>query len=114
MIMNTCCSYDFERHGEAAVVEAIANAAEISETIATNIQHILDERHGDYEMDKMGEETEFASDSHYQEDIELGEEWRYFERSLKTETRFFNKHAQATLGAVFEGLADHETRDGRE
>jgi hypothetical protein len=68
-------------------------------------------------MAAMGEECEFDSDCYYEEkgpnDIEFCEEWWSFERSLKTETRFFNKHAQATLGNVFEGLADHETRDGR-
>lgn len=68
-------------------------------------------------MAKAGEECEFASDSYYTgigpNDIEMREEWRGFEHSLKTEARFFNKHAHAALGAVFEGLADHETRDGR-
>jgi hypothetical protein len=109
-------SYDFERHGEP-VVWAIAGAAGIDEAPATDIQQILQERHSDWEMAQMGEECEFDSDSHYEEkdpnDIEMREEWRYFERSLKTETRFFNQHGQATLDAVFEGLADHETRDGR-
>jgi hypothetical protein len=109
-------SYDFERHGEP-VVWAIAGAAEMGEAPAIDIQQLLHERHSDLEMAQMGEECEFDGDSHYEEkgpnDIEMREEWRYFERSLKTKARFFNKHAQATLGAVFEGLADHETRDGR-
>jgi hypothetical protein len=34
-------------------------------------------------------------------------------RGLKTETRCFNQHVHATLGAVFDGLTDHETQDGR-
>jgi hypothetical protein len=108
--------YDWEREGEQAVW-AIANAVGIEEPPATDVQNVLEERHSDFDMAAMGEECEFDSDAYYEEkgpdDIEFREEWWGFERSLKTETRFFNKHAQATLGSVFEGLADHETRDGR-
>jgi len=108
--------YDWDREGEPAVW-AIANAAEIEEAPATDVQKVLEERHSDFDMAAMGEECEFDSEAYYEEkgpnDIEFREEWWGFEQSLKTETRFFNKRAQATLGSVFEGLADHETRDGR-
>ena len=109
--------YDWERHGDP-IVSAIANAAEIDEEPAADVQKIIrGGRHADFEMAKMGDECEFASDAHYEEkgpnDFELREEWRYFERSLKTETRFFNEHALATLRSLFDGLADHETRNGQ-
>jgi hypothetical protein len=115
MLRDKESNYDWARHGEE-IVWAIANAAEVDEKIATDVQQFLGERHSDYEMAKMGEECEFASDSYYESkgpnDIELRENWRYFEESLKTETRFFNRYAEATLAGVFEGLADHETREG--
>jgi hypothetical protein len=108
--------YEWSRHGEG-VVWAIAEAAEVDEAVATDVQKLLEERHSDFESAQMGDECEFDSDSHYEskgpDDIELRENWRYFERSLKTETRFFNRSGEMTLASIFEGLADHETRGGR-
>jgi RES domain-containing protein len=108
-------SYDWERHGDP-IKWALVNAADVSETIAEDVQKILEERHGDFDADAMGEETPFASDSYYEEvkadDIALRQEWRNFENSLKTESRFFNKGAEAVLFALFEGLTDHETFAG--
>jgi hypothetical protein len=116
MIRDKEISYEWDRHGEP-IIWAIANAAEIDESIASDVQAILEERHSDLEMAKMGEECAFDSDSYYEakgpNDIELREGWRYFERSLKTEARFFNRYAQSTLGKLFDGLADHATREGR-
>jgi hypothetical protein len=116
MLKDKESNYDWSRHGEE-VVWAIANAAEIDEQIATDVQQLLEEHHSDFEMAQMGEECEFASDSYYEpkgpDDIELRESWRYFEQSLKTQARYFNRSAEATLAGVFEGLADHETREGR-
>jgi hypothetical protein len=84
--------YDWERKGEP-VLYAIMNAAEIPEAAAHDIQKILEDRHADIESARMGEETEFASDSHYEEkgvDVSYWqEEWQNFERSLTTEARFF-------------------------
>ena len=116
MLRDKESSYDWDRHG-SPVVDTIAESAGIDDSIATDVQKILEERHADMEAAQMGEECEFDSDSHYEEkgpnDIELREGWRYFERSLKTEARFFNRYAQATLGKLFDGLAEHATRDGR-
>jgi len=116
MLRDRESNYEFERHGEE-VVWAIANAAEIDEAIATDVQKILEERHADFDKAKVGEECEFDSESYYEakdaNDIELRHEWRYFEHSLKTESRFFNKHAEGVLGSLFEGLAEHETFDGK-
>lgn len=99
------------------VIDAIANAATVDEDIAKHVQQILDGRHEDWDMIKVGEETEFADDSYYEEigadDVEYHEQWRGFEASLKTETRYFNKTAHATLTTVFEGVAEHVTFQGR-
>ncbi len=108
--------YGGEREGEP-VVYAIGSAAEIDEAPAEDIRRVLEDRHGDFERDQMGEEGPFDEGSHYIEkevdDIELQEDWRYFEDSLKTEARFFNGSAEAILKRVFAGLADHKVHDGK-
>jgi len=108
--------YDWEREGEP-VVYAIASAAEIDVAPAEDIRQVPEDRHSDFERDQMGEEGPFDEGSHYVEkeadDIELQEDWRYFEDSLKTEARFFNGPGEAILKKVFEGLADHKVHDGK-
>lgn len=65
----------------------------------------------------MGEETEFGSDSHYEErgtsDQAWQDEWRDFERSLKTEARFFSRTAATHLASIFEDIASMYSSDGR-
>ena len=108
--------YDWCRQGEP-VVYAIGSAAEIDEAPAEDIRRVLEDRHGDFERDQMGDEGPFDEESQYVEkeadDIELQEDWRYFENSLKTEARFFNGPAEAILQKVFERLADHRVHDGK-
>jgi hypothetical protein len=108
-------SYEWERHGDP-IKYAIVNAADVTEKIAEDVQQILEERYADFDADAMGEETPFAGDSYYEEvkadDVDLRHEWRNFENSLKTESRFFNKGAEAVLAALFEGLTDHQTFAG--
>lgn len=109
-------SYDWSRHGEP-VSDVISNLAEIGEDLASDVQWILQQRHADYEMAKMGEECPFASDSYYEESrvniAGLQSEWQYFEESLKTESRFFSTVAEATLSSIFAGLTEHKTWKGR-
>lgn len=108
--------YEWERDGEP-VVWAIANAADIPEQATQDIQSILDDKHGDFDAAAMGEETEFCSESHYEEkgpsDHMWQEEWLYFERSLKTEARFFSRAAAAHLASIFGGIDKMSTTDGR-
>ncbi len=109
-------TYDWERDGEE-VVSAIENAAKIPEQAARDIQAILDDEHGDFDAAAMGEETEFCSGSYYEEkgpsDHGWQEEWRNFERSLKTEARFFSRSAAAHLASIFNGIDKMSTTDGR-
>ncbi|WP_054209053.1 hypothetical protein [Bosea vaviloviae] len=60
-----------------------------------------------------GDETEFSSDSYYEEkgsSIEAWhQDWTAFERSLKTEARFFSQAAAKHLVSVF---GDIETMRG--
>jgi RES domain-containing protein len=107
--------YIWERDGEA-VVRAIANAAEIPEQAAQDIQAILDDKHADFDAAAIGEETEFCSESYYEEkgpdDQVWQEEWRHFEHSLKTEARFFSHTAAAHLASIFKGIDKMFTIDG--
>ena len=109
-------SYEWYRHGEP-VIDAIMNAAEIPQTAAEDIQKILADEHEDFDLAAMGEETEFADDSYYEEkgatDQTWQEEWRAFENSLKTEARFFSRTAARQLASIFEGIDELRTRDGR-
>jgi hypothetical protein len=109
-------SYEWERSGEP-VVDAIESAAEVPRGAAEDIQTVLDDRHGDFESAAMGEETEFAGDSYYEEkgpsDFEWQEEWRAFEQSLKTEARFFSRSGAVHLASVFGDIDKLTTKCGR-
>ncbi len=109
-------SYEWNRHGDD-VVYAIQNAAEVSDDAAADIQLILEEEHSDFDSAAMGEETEFASDSYYEEkkvsDGAWRDEWRQFENSLKTEARFFSRTAAAHLAALFDRIDDLRTGQGQ-
>jgi hypothetical protein len=97
-------NYDWERAGES-VIDAIESAAEIPRQVAADIQAILGDRHGDFDSAAMGEETEFSSDTYYEEKgtntSAWQEEWRTFENSLKTEARFFNQTGAMQLATMF-------------
>ncbi len=108
--------YDWERDGDP-VLNAIMNAADMPEAAAHDIQKILEDKHYDVDAARMSEETEFSSGSYYKEkeadDWHWQEAWREFERSLKTEARFFNQSAASHLTSVLEGIDAMRTRDGR-
>lgn len=108
--------YDWERDGES-VVWAIANAADIQEPVAQDIQTILDDQYADFDTSAIGEETEFCSESYYEEkgssDYVWQEEWRDFERSLKAEARFFSRTAAKHLASVFGRIDEMFSTDGR-
>lgn len=116
MLSDKESDYDWERHGEE-VIYAIMNAAEIPEEAASDIQHVLEDRFSDFDAAKVGEETEFASDSYYEEkgtDVALWQdEWHSFERSLKTEARFFSRTSAEFLNTIFKEIDGMQTRDGR-
>ena len=107
---------DWERKGEPAVC-AISLAAKIDEKPADDIRKILELRDCDVEAGHMGEESPFAEKTHYLEkepdDVEYLENWRYFENSLKTQTRFFDRAAEAILDDIFEELDTHCSPDGK-
>lgn len=116
MLSDRESEYDWERDGEP-VTDAIMNSADMPEEAARDIQQLLGDRHDDFESAKIGEETEFSSDSYYEEkgtdDREWQAEWATFERSMKSEARFFSRVAVEHLSSVFAGIDALESRDGR-
>ncbi|MCG7870509.1 MAG: RES family NAD+ phosphorylase [Candidatus Thiodiazotropha lotti] len=104
--------YDWDRHGEP-VGFVIQEAAEIEEEPAEQVRHILYERNFDFDMTAAGEENPFDDEAHYEgkdvSDHELQQGWAYFQKSLKTEARLFNRDAESTLDSIFEGLTGHTT-----
>lgn len=107
-------SYEWERDG-LPVLDAIEQAAEIPSAAAEDVVAVLGAKHEDIEAAQMGEETEFASDSYYEEkgpnDQAWQEEWNSFERSLKTEARFFSRTAGSHLASIFGGIDQLQTSD---
>lgn len=108
--------YEWERDG-LPVHEAIEDAARIPEQAVEDVLEILSERNSDWESAQMGEESEFDSESHYEQkasnDVAWQYEWRHFEKTLRTEARYFGRVAATHLAAVFGGIDKLNTRDGR-
>lgn len=108
--------YEWNREGEN-VVDAIAWAAGLENDAASDIQEILSNRYYDHDCAAMGEETEFDSESHYmRKGPNAGQwhsEWYDFEKSLKTQTRFFSKSASELLHSIFNGIGTIETTNGK-
>jgi len=115
MLADRESNYCWDRDG-VPVLEAIENAAEITQEVAEDVLAVLDDMHYDFEAAKMGEETEFSPDSYYEErgpsDQAWQVEWGIFERSLKTEARFFSRSAAVHLASVFGGIDKLKTADG--
>ena len=115
MLRDKESSYEWDRHGEP-VLYAIQEAASISDEVAQKVLDILEDRHADFESAQMGEECEFDSDSRYEwksaRDHEFAFEWHAIERSLKSQSRFFNQGAEAFLLRLFDNLDGRLTRDG--
>jgi hypothetical protein len=99
------------------VIEAIMDAAQISRPAAEDIQEILKNDHYDMDNAINGYENEFGPDSYYEfkqpNDTKWQKEWQDFERSLKTETRFFNDMGKQILNSIFEGIHELKSYDKR-
>ncbi|HEY4211567.1 MAG TPA: RES family NAD+ phosphorylase [Steroidobacteraceae bacterium] len=108
-------AYEWEREGSQTQY-AIAEAAGIDEEAAEHVRRILEEQHCDRDAVMAGEESPYDAESFYEEkgpqDDELRAAWSYFEKSLKTESRLFNRGAESVLTRMFEDLSQHKTRDG--
>lgn len=104
-------AYDWEREGEP-VLNVIESIVDISEEPAREILSVLQEREGYTE----GEEGKFEDEAHYADaaasDQEVHSQWRQFEKSIKTEARFFGTATREILGQVFKDVEAEETVDG--
>lgn len=109
-------SYEWEREGERTA-DAIMNAADIPEQAADDVQAILEDQYSDFDSAAMGQETEYAEDAYYEEAMPTDSEWRKgwenFERSIRSEARFFSQVAATQLAALFEGIDQLKTSKGR-
>lgn len=108
--------YEWDRNGEP-VHEAIEGAARIPAEAVSHVLEVLGERHYDFDTAAMGDECEFDADSYYEQkdssDATWQYEWRYFERTLRTEARYFSRAAADHLAAVFGGIDQLGTSDGK-
>jgi hypothetical protein len=106
---------DWERKGDP-ITFIIEEHAEIELEPAEDIQKVLEERNHHFDTDAIGEEEPFDEDAHYAESgVDVAESqagWFHFEKSLKTQARYFSRTAESMLTSVFDGIADHKTRDG--
>ncbi|MCW2293176.1 hypothetical protein M2262_003226 [Pseudomonas sp. BIGb0408] len=108
--------YDWDRDGEP-VHDAIAGAARIPEEAASDVLEVLSDRHFDFDAAAMGDECEFDGESHYEQkdssDVTWQHDWQHFEKTLKTEARYFSRAATDHLAAVFERIDELGTLDGK-
>ena len=104
-----------DRDGEP-IIEVLKWIAKISNDAAEAIRVELEGRFGTREDYEMQNETEFDSESHYEEmDGTTGdwhEQWGTFERELWENSRYFSNEASATLRRVFDGICDLRTLNG--
>lgn len=115
MLADKESAYSWDRDG-VPVDEAIADAASIDQPIAMDIREVLADRFGDWDAAMAGQETEFDGESYYQRKSagsgRWASEWDDFERSLKTEARFFSRSAMGHLAELFESIDTLKTRNG--
>jgi RES domain-containing protein len=108
--------YQWERSGED-IVELLQEVGHIEPEVAESIRQLLEDKHFDFDEAAMGEEGDFAPDSRYTdrkiESEEFHSEWRSFEESLKTKSRYFSKRAPLTLTILFNGIHRSKTVGNR-
>lgn len=106
--------FSWWREGQPTI-DAIEEVACVSVDVARDLQKVLNNRHASY--DEYWEEAEFDVDAHYWDTAadysDIWEQWREFERELKTQTRYFSPHAAEFLKMIFADLTALKTRDGK-
>lgn len=93
------------RHGDQ-INTLLEDLLQTRPEVASAVQQYLENRHGDFESAATGVETEFDSESHYEErqkvdTSQLDSMWAKFVSSLKTESRFINHSVRETLDGIF-------------
>ncbi len=115
MLSDKESGYSWERDGDP-VTDVIEDVARISPEAAMDVQSILQERFSSRSSDEIGEETEFDQESQYEyvgvDSKAWEEKWREFEKSLKTNTRYFNQLGKEYLDEIFKDLHQLKTIGG--
>ena len=91
------------------VANVIANIAEVSEEISTDVMELLSDRYG-YRAIKDGEENPYSSDACYEEQGADDSAWKTFCEQIRSHGRFFNKYAEDELTHIFGDLGTHKSR----
>ncbi len=91
------------------VANVIANIAEVSEEIATDVMELLSDRYG-YRAIKDGEENPYSSDACYEEQGANDSAWKTFCEQIRSHGRFFNRYAEDELTHIFGDLGTHKSR----
>jgi RES domain. len=107
---------DYAPDGEPAA-EAIMNLGGFPENAAVQIREILEDDYYSFDAVAEGEAIPFGDDTYYVEssvDVrDLESQWGEFERTLKTEARFFNAKGFALLESIFTGLEELSTKSAK-
>lgn len=110
--INEVPGFEFIRKG-SPVIKAIMGAAGICKEAAVQIQQHLYNEHLD--LDTYWEESDYDSDSFYVKNIvssgSMVQDWGNFERSLKTESRFYNSEGFRQLETIFSEIDSMNTVD---
>jgi hypothetical protein len=85
---------------------------------AEDIRRVLADRYAAEWGEASAEDNPFGPDVRYVRRSlavtwDFESDWIDFERSLKTETRYFNKHAENVLASIFEGIDEYRTTSER-
>lgn len=98
------------------IIYAIATAAKICKEISEDVQKLLEKKYSDCDEVTIGEEGKFGSKSYYKkidpDNREWQELWRSFERTIKTEARFFSGTAVSQLRKLFADINKMTTQQG--
>src|SRR5258708_5592989 len=92
--------YDWEREGDP-ISQVICDCAWIDGRPAEDVRKVLEARHFNWDHAQMGYENIFAAEACYAsaevDDRALQASWYQFEKSLKTQARYFSQTAWTTL-----------------
>lgn len=100
----------WERSGDPLITVIADMLCTDEESISECVHQILEDRNGDIECAKCGEEDPWSADAHYArkrpDNSEYHDAWSELERTLRTESRFFNQRAAEVLSLVFDGVEE--------
>lgn len=101
---------NWERPGDPLVSVVAEMLCTDEEPTARRVHQELEDRNGDWEYAKCGEEDPWSEEAHYvrkhPDGTEYEEAWAELDRTLRTESRYFNRRAEEVLALIFDGVED--------